>query len=102
MIDSQERKNPFMEPYGTPHDTVPFDKIRFEDFEPAFMEGIRRDDEQIAKIVNNPDEPTFDNTIAVTDDSKGEHYYDLLDRASTVFSSLMSAETNADLVSLSQ
>ena len=44
MIDSQERKNPFMEPYGTPHDTVPFDKIRFEDFEPAFMEGIRRDD----------------------------------------------------------
>jgi len=36
MIESQERKNPFMEPYGTPHDTVPFDKIRFEDFEPAW------------------------------------------------------------------
>lgn len=102
MIDSQERKNPFMEPYGTPHDTVPFDKIRFEDFEPAFMEGIRRDDEQIAKIVNNPDEPTFDNTIAVTDDSKGEHYYDLLDRVSTVFSCLMSAETNDDMEALAQ
>lgn len=38
-----------MQPYGTPHDTVPFDKIRFEDFEPAFIEGIRRDDEAIAK-----------------------------------------------------
>lgn len=102
MIDSQERKNPFMEPYGTPHDTVPFDKIRFEDFEPAFMEGIRRDDEQIAKIVNNPEEPTFDNTIAVTDDSKGEHYYDLLDRVSTVFSCLMSAETNDEMEALAQ
>ena len=102
MIDRQERKNPFMEPYGTPHDTVPFDKIRFEDFEPAFMEGIRRDDEQIAKIVNNPEEPTFDNTIAVTDDSKGEHYYDLLDRVSTVFSCLMSAETNDEMEALAQ
>ena len=102
MMDSQERKNPFMEPYGTLHDTVPFDKIQFEDFEPAFMEGIRRDNEQIGKIINNPEEPTFDNTIDVTDDSKGEHYYDLLDRVSTVFSCLMSAETNERMEDLAQ
>ncbi len=102
MTESQQRKNPFMEPYGTPHDTVPFDKIRFEDYEPAFMEGIRRDNEIIDKIVNNPEAPTFDNTIAVTDDSKGEHYYDLLDRVSNVFSCLMSAETNDDMEALAQ
>lgn len=102
MEQSQERKNPFMEPYGTPHNTVPFDKIRFEDYEPAFMEGIRRDNEEIDKIVNNPEEPTFDNTIAVTDDSKGDHYYDLLDRVSTVFSCLMSAETNDKMEALAQ
>ncbi len=96
------RPNPFMEPYGTLHDTVPFNKIHFEDFEPAFLEGIRRDDEAIAKIIGNPDEPTFDNTIAWTDDTKGEHYYDLLDRVSNVFSCLMSANTNPQMEALAQ
>lgn len=102
MADSTERKNPFMEPYGTPHDTVPFDKIKFEDFEPAFMEGMRREDEEIEKLINNPEPPTFDNTIAYYDDSKGENYYDLLDRVSTVFSCLMSAETNHKMEDLAQ
>lgn len=41
--DNTKRINPFFEPYGTPHDTVPFDRIRLEDYEEAFMEGIRRD-----------------------------------------------------------
>lgn len=102
MSEAQLRKNPFMEPYGTPHDTVPFDRLQFEDFEEAFMEGIRRDDEQIEKIVSNPAPPTFDNTIAVEDESKGKHYYDLLDRVSTVFSCLMSAETNDRMEELAQ
>lgn len=102
MNDSEKRKNPFMEPYQTPHDTVPFEKIKFEDYEEAFMEGIRRDNEQIDNIINNPEEPTFSNTIAVEDSSKGEHYYDLLDRVSTVFSCMMSAETNDDMEALAQ
>ena len=46
-IAAKQRKNPFFEPYNTPHDTVPFENIRLEDFEEAFMEGIRRDNEQI-------------------------------------------------------
>lgn len=91
-----------MEPYGTLHGTVPFSKIQFDDFEPAFLEGIRRDDEAIAKIIDNPEEPTFDNTIAWTDDSRGEHYYDLLDRVSNVFSCLMSANTNPKMEALAQ
>ena len=62
---SESRQNPFMQPHGTPHDTVPFDKIRFEDFEPAFIEGIRRDDEAIAKIVDNPEPPTLDRKSTV-------------------------------------
>ena len=98
----QERKNPFMEPYGTLHNTVPFNKISFDDYEEAFMEGMRRDNEAIDKIINNPEEPTFDNTIAVEDNSKGEHYYDLLDRVSNVFSCLMSAETNERMEALAQ
>ena len=98
----QERKNPFMEPYGTLHNTVPFNKISFDDYEEAFMEGMRRDNEAIDKIINNPEEPTFDNTIAVEDNSKGAHYYDLLDRVSNVFSCLMSAETNERMEALAQ
>lgn len=91
-----------MEPYNTLHNTTPFHKIKFEDYEEAFMEGIRRDNESIDKIVNNPEEPTFYNTISVEDKSKGPHYYDLLDRVSTVFSCMMSAETNDRMEELAQ
>lgn len=91
-----------MEPYATLHNTVPFGKIRFEDYEEAFMEGIRRDNEEIDKIINNPDEPTFENTIVVDDQSHGPHYYDLLDRVSTVFSCMMSADTNDKMEALAQ
>lgn len=104
MTDSttiKQRKNPFFEPYNTLHDTVPFEKIHLEDFEEAFMEGIRRDDEQIEKTINNPDKPTFDNTIINVDDDK-DGYYDLLSRVSTVFSNLLSAETNDELDALAQ
>ena len=95
-----EHKNPFFEPYGTPHDTVPFDRIRLEDYEEAFMEGIRRDNEQIEKIINNPERPTFDNTIVNTEEDEG--YYDLLSRVSTVFFNLLSAETNDEMDALAQ
>ena len=94
--------NPFFEPYNTPHDTVPFDRIKLEHFEEAFMEGIRRENEQIDRIVNNPDRPTFDNTIVVDEDDKPEGYYDLLSRVSAVFFNLLSAETNDEMDALAQ
>ena len=94
------KDNPFFEPYGTPHDTVPFDRIRLEHFEEAFMEGIRRDNEQIEKTINNPEKPTFDNTIINTEEDEG--YYDLLSRVSTVFFNLLSAETNDEMDALAQ
>ncbi len=98
----KNRTNPFFESYGTPHDTVPFDRIRLEDYEEAFMEGIRRDDEATDKIVNDPAEPTFENTIARVETDKGEHYYDLLSRVSNVFSCMMSAETCPEMEELAQ
>jgi len=96
-----EHKNPFLEPYGTLHDTVPFDRIRLEDYEEAFMEGIRRDNEYLEKTINNPEKPTFDNTILNPFD-EGDNYYDLLDRVSTVFFNLLSAETNDEMDALAQ
>ena len=103
MSEMTERKNPFFQPYHTPHDVAPFDRIRMEDYEEAMLEGIRRDDEQIEKIINNPEKPTFDNTIINVDDEKdGEDYYDLLSRVSTVFFNLLSAETNDEMDALAQ
>ncbi len=99
--NEKARVNPFFEPYGTPHDAVPFDRIRLEDYEEAFMEGIRRDNEQIERTINNPAKPTFDNTIIDKDDQT-EGYYDLLDRVSTVFFNLLSAETNDEMDALAQ
>ena len=101
MTEKETRKNPFFEDYKTPHDVVPFDRIRMEDYEEAFMEGIRRADEQIEKTINNPEKPTFDNTIINKDDDP-EGYYDLLDRVSTVFFNLLSAETNDEMDALAQ
>ncbi len=99
--EKRQRRNPFLEPYGTPHDTVPFGDIHMEDFEEAFMEGIRRDNELIDKTVNNTEKPTFDNTIINTEEDK-EGYYDLLSRVSTVFFNLLSAETNDEMDALAQ
>ena len=92
--------NPFFEKYTTPHQTPPFNLIKMEHYEEAFMEGIRRDDEHIEKLINNPEPPTFDNTMIDTEDDNG--YYDLLDNVSTVFFNLLSAETNDEMDALAQ
>lgn len=101
MSEDKKRVNPFFEPYNTPHDTAPFDRIRMEDYEEAFMEGIRREKEQVEKIINNPEKPTFDNTIISVDDEE-DSYYDLLGRTSSVFFNLMSADTNDEMDELAQ
>jgi peptidyl-dipeptidase Dcp len=101
--NSNSHINPFLQPYNTPHDTAPFDKITLDDYEEAMMEGIRRDNEQIEKMVNDPDEPTFENTIIREDEVKGrKHYYDLLSRTESVFFNMLSAETNDEMDALAQ
>ena len=103
ISEKKERTNPFFLPYNTPHDTVPFDRITLADYEEAMMEGIRREDEQIEKIIHNPDEPTFENTIIPEDEVKGrKHYYDLLNRVESVFFNMLSAETNDEMDALAQ
>ena len=92
--------NPFFQKYNTPHETAPFNEIKLEDFEPAFLEGIKREDEQIDWIINNPEPPTFDNTILTPD--LDEDYYDLLGKVSSVFYNLLSAETNDEMDELSE
>lgn len=89
--------NPFLRAYNTPHDTVPFDKISIADYEPAIRQGMKDEDEEIRQIVENNDKPTFGNTIIAL-----EHSGKLLDRVTTVFFNLMSAETNDELDAIAE
>lgn len=88
--------NPFLSPYSTPCETVPFDQIEFADYEEAMMEGMRREDIDVERCINNPEAPTFDNTIAREDEDR------TLSRVTSVFFNLMSAHTNDDMDELAQ
>ncbi len=90
-------QNPFFEKYNTPHQTVPFDKIKVEYYEPAIRLGIENQIAEINAIVNNPEQPTFANTILAYEKS-GK----LLDQVTTVFGNLRSAETNDELQNIAQ
>ena len=81
--------NPLLEAFNTPYGVPPFDKIKEEHYLPAFEEAIKQHKKEIEKIVNNPDEPTFENTIEALDRS-GE----LLRRVSAIFFNLLAANTN--------
>lgn len=97
-----KRINPFFKHYDTPHNTIPFDKIRISDYEEAILEGIKRDREELDEIINNPAKPTFENTIVVEHSEEKDLYYGLLDRVTDAFGNLLSAETNSKMDALAQ
>lgn len=89
--------NPFFESeWTTPYGVPPFDRIRFEHYKPAFEQGMSLHNEEIARIVESSEEPTFENTILAFDNS-GQ----MLSRVSTVFGMLEAAETNEQMQDLS-
>jgi peptidyl-dipeptidase Dcp len=81
--------NPFFAEYNTPFEVPPFDKIDTTHYMPAFLEGMERETKEIDTIVNNPEAPSFENTILAFDRS-GK----FLRRVSKVFFNLNSANTN--------
>lgn len=83
--------------FNTKHNTAPFSQIKIEDYVPAFKEGIALAKAEIDAITNNPDAPTFENTIVAMDFSG-----DVLDRLSSVFFNLNSAETNDEMQKIAQ
>ena len=78
--------------FNTKYNTAPFSKIKNEDFLPAFIKGIELAKAEIDAIVRNPIKPTFENTIEALAFSG-----DLLDRISSIFFNLNSAETNDEI-----
>lgn len=85
------------EKFNTPYHSAPFDQIKNEDYLPAFKELIQKSEEEIDAIVDNSDEPTFENVIEALAFS-GEQ----LDRVSNVFFNLNSAETSNELQQIAQ
>lgn len=83
--------------FDTKHNAAPFSQIKNEDYFPAFQEGIALAKAEIEAIVNNPEAPTFENTIEAMDYS-GE----VLDRLSSIFFNLNSAETNEEMQKIAQ
>lgn len=79
----------FSKIYETPHQTVPFNLIELSDYEPAILEGIQKEDQEIDAIIHNPEPPTFENTIEALAGT-GE----MLNKVTTVFFNLLSCETN--------
>ena len=92
FIDKNMSQIDFSQPYSTPHQVTPFDLIKISDYEPAILEGIRREDEEVANIINNPEPPTFENTIEAFNNCGR-----MLNRVTTVFFNLLSCETNDEL-----
>jgi len=89
--------NIFNTPFNTPFQAAPFSKIKNEDFIPAFKQAIADAKKEIDAIVDNPDAPTFENTIEALEFS-GER----LDRISSIFFNLNSAETNDEIQKIAQ
>ncbi|KQS93253.1 M3 family metallopeptidase [Chryseobacterium sp. Leaf394] len=85
------------EKFNTPYHSAPFDQIKNEDYLPAFKDLIQKSEAEIDAIVNNSEEPTFENTIEALAFS-GEQ----LDRASNIFFNLNSAETSDELQKIAQ
>ena len=86
-------KNPLLEPF----DQAPFSKIKNEHFKPAFLQAIEDARAEIDAIVENPELPTFENTLEALDFSGQQ-----LDRISSVFFNLNSAETNEEIQKIAQ
>lgn len=92
-----EYQNPFLTAYHTPHQTVPFHLIKVEHYEPAIHQGMEEHNREIDAIINNPEEPTFENTIVALEKSGR-----LLERITTVFGNLLSAETSDDMETIAE
>lgn len=87
--------NPFLTEFETPYGTPDFNRIKVEHYEPAFLKGIEQQNQEIKAIVENPEEPTFENTIVALDNSE-----EILARVSGVFFALTEADTNDELMAL--
>jgi len=97
VVGSAIAANPLLENYKTPHQTIPFNKIKNEHYFPAFEEAMKQHSLEVDAIINNPQAPTFENTIVAL-----EHSGKLLNKVSSPFFNLLSSETNDELQAIAE
>ena len=95
VSDAELEGNPFMEDWRTPYGVPPFSRIENGHYMPAIKKGILEQRADIAAIVENPEPPTFDNTIVALEVA-GE----MLDRVSSTFGNVTSTDIDDELRSL--
>ena len=93
----KEETNPLLAKWNTPFETPPFDKIKTQDYLPAFKEAIKIHNEEIKKIVDNKESPTFKNTIEAMDYSGN-----LLKRVDRVFGAMNGAMNDSNMTEISK
>ena len=93
---TKTESNPFFTEFQTEYGVPPFDKIKQEHYEPAFLKGIEEQNQNIEAIIENTEAATFENTIVALDNSAP-----ILDRVNAVFFNLTEAETTDALTELS-
>lgn len=89
--------NPLLQPFNTLHDTAPFTKIKNEHYLPAFREAIALAKAEMQAVIDNPEAPSFENTIEAM-----EHSGKRLGIIQGVFFNLNSAETNDEMQQIAQ
>ena len=94
---SAQDTNPFFTEWDTPFQVPPFEQIKNTDYLPAFKEGMKQQNKEIETITQSSDQPTFDNTILLLDES-GQ----LLTKVLRVFYSLNSANTNEEMQAIAR
>ena len=93
---TQTESNPFLTKFQTPNGVPPFDKIKLEHYEPAFLKGIEEQNTNIQAIIDNAEVPNFENVIVALDNSSP-----ILNRVSAIFFNMTDAETSDALNELS-
>ena len=83
--------------FTTKYNTAPFSQIKTEDYKPAFIKNIASSKSEIDAIINNSEKPTFQNTIEALEFSGNA-----LERLSSIFFNLNSAETNDEMQKIAQ
>ncbi|MCJ7554542.1 MAG: M3 family metallopeptidase, partial [Ignavibacteriaceae bacterium] len=96
-LNAQNTDNPFFKEWETPFKTPPFNEIKLEHYLPAFEEGIKQQNSEIAAVVSNKEKLTFKNTIAALEKS-GQ----LLSKVNLIFSGLNYSDTNDEMQKISE
>ncbi|MCJ7447074.1 MAG: M3 family metallopeptidase [Bacteroidales bacterium] len=95
---AEKNDNPFLnKKFDTPFEVPPFEKIMAAHFKPAYLKGFEEQNKEVKAIINNPAEPTFENTIKAL-----EYSDELLTKVSRVFGSVNSANTNDSLQAINR